>query len=317
MVEGGALHIAYPVSLYVRVGEELEVKSLCVMSDDLQHDTCFVHEVMRIIATYCEEHYPQVKDIQYFSDGCGAQYKNFKNFVNVCLHAHELSMTATWNFFATSHGKGPCDGIGGTVKRLARMESYRRVNGNYLNTFDKLYAFCEDTIHNVSFYKLTSQYMEERRPAINARWQGASTVAGTHSYHQFLPIDHETISYKQLSCDPNICGRQRFSVPLPPMQFDVGTYVAAVYDRDWYIGFLEKKDTEAMEYSISFMHPKMTSTSLHWPSRPDTCLCPVDRVLCCVSPPLFTSSAARSYKLEKKDYDNIIDKYAAYLHSIS
>ncbi len=27
----------------------------------------------------------------------------------------------TWNFFATSHGKGPCDSLGGAVKRMARQ----------------------------------------------------------------------------------------------------------------------------------------------------------------------------------------------------
>ena len=29
-------------------------------------------------------------------------------------------------FLATSHGKGPCDGIGGTVKRLATKASLQR-----------------------------------------------------------------------------------------------------------------------------------------------------------------------------------------------
>ena len=28
---------------------------------------------------------------------------------------------AVWNYFETGHGKGPCDGLGGTCKRLARQ----------------------------------------------------------------------------------------------------------------------------------------------------------------------------------------------------
>ena len=31
-------------------------------------------------------------------------------------------MDAKWNFFATTHGKFPCDGIVGTVKRLTTAE---------------------------------------------------------------------------------------------------------------------------------------------------------------------------------------------------
>jgi hypothetical protein len=57
--------------------------------------------------------------IIYFSDGCAAQYKNRKNFLNLCNHDADFGLPAEWHFFATSHGKGPCDGVGGTVKRLA------------------------------------------------------------------------------------------------------------------------------------------------------------------------------------------------------
>ena len=33
-----------------------------------------------------------------------------------------------WNFFGTSHGKSPCDGVGGATKRLARQKNLQAVN---------------------------------------------------------------------------------------------------------------------------------------------------------------------------------------------
>ena len=63
------------------------------------------------------------KKIFYFSDGAAAQYKNRKNFTNLAYHEEDYGVPAEWHFFATSHGKGPCDGIGGTVKRLATKAS--------------------------------------------------------------------------------------------------------------------------------------------------------------------------------------------------
>ena len=207
----------HPVSLYTKNGEILEHKSFCIMSDDLQHDTCFVYEVLKLITEYCRSNLPDIVEIQYFSDGCAGQYKNYKNFINLCLHKVELGLDATWNFFATSHGKGPCDGIGGSVKRLARLESLRRVAGKYLNTFDKLYEFCASDINNVAFMKITAAHMEMRRPAISARWQGGSTVPGTQSFHQFHPLNHETIAFKRLSSDVILCGKRKFSTPVPPM----------------------------------------------------------------------------------------------------
>ena len=60
---------------------------------------------------------PETKDVTYFSDGCASQYKNCKNLFNMCHHVSEFGINAKWVFFATSHGKQPCDRIAGTVKQ--------------------------------------------------------------------------------------------------------------------------------------------------------------------------------------------------------
>ena len=79
--------------------------------------TCFVHELQRMVMLFIKENLPRVKNIEYFSEGCAGQYKSFKAFLNLCHHKSDFGLDATWTFFATSHGKSPCDGIGGTVKR--------------------------------------------------------------------------------------------------------------------------------------------------------------------------------------------------------
>ena len=61
------------------------------------------------------------------SDGCPNQYKCRQNLVNLLHHEKDYGIMASWNFFATSHGKGAYDGIGGTIKREAARESLRLV----------------------------------------------------------------------------------------------------------------------------------------------------------------------------------------------
>lgn len=309
----------HPVSLYLKENEQLISKSLCIMSDDLQHDTCFVWEVQRLVTAFCQQNYPQMNAIEYFSDGCAGQYKNFKNFVNLCLHQQELDMSATWSFFATSHGKGPCDGIGGSVKRLARLESLRRER-EFLDTFDRLYKFCAENIANVKFYKISAEEMATRRPSIEARFQGGSTVPGTQSYHHFVPVDdHQTVTFKRLSSDPEICGKRRFntsSTPLPSVQFKIGDYVSVVYDREWYIGLVQTANVANQECEIIFMNPKMSQASLHWPQREDKCLCPIGDILTTVSVPEFTSPRARTYKLKQNEFDEINTKFISYIHTL-
>ena len=34
-------------------------------------------------------------------------------------HADLFGFPASWNYFEAGHGKGPCDGVGGSVKRMA------------------------------------------------------------------------------------------------------------------------------------------------------------------------------------------------------
>ena len=67
-----------------------------------------------------------IKKLIYFSDGAASHYKNYKNFANLCNHKVDFGIDAEWHFFVTSHGKGPCDGLGGTVKRLAAKSSRQR-----------------------------------------------------------------------------------------------------------------------------------------------------------------------------------------------
>ena len=67
---------------------------------------------------------PSLENIKYFSDGAAGQYKNYKNMLNLTCHNQDFDVNAEWHFFATSHGKSPCDGIGGTVKRLATSVPY-------------------------------------------------------------------------------------------------------------------------------------------------------------------------------------------------
>ena len=85
----------------------------------------------KMLIMFLKEALPfQLKQIVYFSDGAAQQYKNRKNFSNLCHHELDFSVKAEWHFSATSHGKGACDGLGGTVKHLEALAS--RDKRNYL-----------------------------------------------------------------------------------------------------------------------------------------------------------------------------------------
>ena len=108
--------ILYLVVIYYKHVNQVVEQSLCIISDDLTH-VSFVYKVMsESINIIKQKVNPEIEKVHYFSDGCDGQYKNKKLFLNLCPHEMDFNVDCVWNFFATSHGKSPCDGNGGTVK---------------------------------------------------------------------------------------------------------------------------------------------------------------------------------------------------------
>jgi len=92
-------------------------------------------------------------------------------------------------FFATSHGKGPSDGIGGTTKREATRASLQRSYHDQILTPNKLFEFIRSNLHgiNAKFVTVDDWHVEEE--FLRARFLGAKTIAGTRKLHSLVPIN--------------------------------------------------------------------------------------------------------------------------------
>ena len=79
-------------------------KSYACISNHMVHDTVTVYFFLqKLLNEYFKADFVHVYKVFYFSDGSGAQYKNFKNFTNFLLHEQDFDLKAEWHFFATSH----------------------------------------------------------------------------------------------------------------------------------------------------------------------------------------------------------------------
>ena len=47
---------------------------------------------------------PNIKTLDYFSDGCAGQYKNFKNLINFTLCHQDFGLDASWTFLQQAMG---------------------------------------------------------------------------------------------------------------------------------------------------------------------------------------------------------------------
>lgn len=83
----------------------------------------------------CDE---MIKNIYYYSEGLSAQYKNKKNFTNLCFLKDNFNVDSEWHFSAIARGKRPCDG---TLKRLAVRAILQCVYENQITTPIQMYQW--------------------------------------------------------------------------------------------------------------------------------------------------------------------------------
>lgn len=182
----------HPFVVYYRNTDQgdLEHISFCIISEYLVHDTASVHLFQKHLISYLKEKHSGMRKIYYFSDGAAGQYKNRKNFANLVHHDHDFQVSAEWNFFATSHGKSSCDGVGGTVKRLAAHAS---LQGTLITTPKELYEWAKCNIHGIRFSFTSIEEHENEAHELNSRFFSLKTVPGTRNIHCVVPMDRKIV----------------------------------------------------------------------------------------------------------------------------
>lgn len=299
----------HPVVIYYRGdNEQLEHISLCFISDDNSHDTPFIYHVQSLIVDHLRKLLPNINKLIYFSDGCGGQYKNYKNFMNLCLHKQDFGVDAEWIFFATSHGKSPCDGIGGTVKRHAAKRSLQRPLDNQILDYKAMIDVCKE-MTSIQFFDISKETMEPVRKSLLERFSRGDTVPGTRSSHHFVPVSTSKIAHKLSSEDDSYIDTHDFNLPTIPGLSEItpSTYVTCIYDSFWWVGLVRKMDKEQGDAEIDFMHPHGPRNTFNWPARDDTCYVPFKNILCVLKTP--TTSTGRTYKITDADYQNTVSAF--------
>jgi hypothetical protein len=136
------------------------------------------------------ENVPDISKMYNVSDGASAQYENKYNFINLCHHNTDFGINAEWHFFATSHGKGPCDGVGGTIKRLAARYSLQH---HQILTPAQFYSWARDHLPSIHVQCVCNSEVEQTRHRLKFTFDSTRTVVGTRQYRAFLPVSKTTL----------------------------------------------------------------------------------------------------------------------------
>jgi len=255
-----------------------------------------------IIKSVKQKH-PHIDGLIYFSDGAASQYKNRKNFSNLINHKSDFNVNAEWHFFGTSHGKSPCDGVGGTVKRLATRAS---LQGAIITTPRELYDWGKSNVSNVEMIYVDKEQVDNAAKKLRLRFQSAKTIIGTRENHCFLPNSQGALHIQRISGPEGkpgfICGEKTVT-----KTYSIGDFVCVKYDLSWYIGvILDKDDTEG-DAKIKFMSPCIPSSVFRWPEREDICYVEFANIMQRINVPA-ASPGGRTYIIDIADKNSIAKK---------
>ena len=296
---------------------------MCIISDHLKHDTVAVHAFITEVLIAVKQKYPNVKKVIYFSDGASSQYKNFKNLANLCNHYADHNLYAEWHFFATSHGKSPCDGIGGTVKRLVARASLQATVNNQILTPHDMYSWARNNIHGIEFFYVTQNQVQENaiKFKLIERFDACKTIAGIRSHHSFIPCTGNKLEMRRVSSDDiftivklgiNIV--ENIKVKWEDCQ--PGKYIACLYDANWYVGNIIDRSEEHSDVLVSFMK-RSENNVLSWPigARKDECWVPIQHIMCMISAPSAQGHRVRNYIINVDDLNKICSLFPNFVQN--
>lgn len=95
-------------------------------------------------------------------------------------------------FFATAHGKGPCDGLGGTVKQLAKRASLQMGTRQHILDPQDLFEWTCRSLPNIHFVFRTVSEYEQCQTFLDKGFLKAAAVKGTQSFHYVAPGSSKT-----------------------------------------------------------------------------------------------------------------------------
>jgi len=94
--------------------------SFCSLSDSNDHRPTAIWSHLIPVLISVREKYDDVNILHVVSDGPTTQYRNRYNFYLCTVIPQLFQFRFTWwNFSEAGHGKGPADGVGAAIKRLA------------------------------------------------------------------------------------------------------------------------------------------------------------------------------------------------------
>ncbi|KAL3880396.1 hypothetical protein ACJMK2_032640 [Sinanodonta woodiana] len=321
----------HPVVIYTKDKEDevyntiqykIKHKSQVVVSDELSHTSSTVFAIMKHVVKKVKAVLQNVEMVHYMTDSPTSQYRN-KHIFSIVAHHDTLfpGMKASWLYFEAGHGKGPCDGVGGTAKRLADIAMIFSNGGKTQENSALKYIFVPKS---KSTEDHTIQYNTKVLFKVELSNLVGKQVKGTIQVHAVIPLGEGIIAVRNTSCFCDKCFVDGQPVPACDgwtVHQMSETNIVQNSEAEQTTGHQESEQqaTKLMEcnkintdelyqvntyeYNINFM--VAGKNSFKWPAKPDKIWIPSSDVLCSLDKPIKQGKTRNMFKFSGRDLEKV------------
>lgn len=190
--------------------------STIAVSDVRDHEkkavACYTSKILEKIAES-----PTVRKVIIWTDGPSSQFKNRYIFALLAKLVAVFGLVIEWKYFATSHGKGPNDALGGTAKRTVhRVTMTRQCNVTNANTFA---AALRSTDVAMGVMVLTAEDIEDtyKNLDLGSLWNQVPPITGIINTHHVTLSAPDLVECRYYSMAPEV----RVHRVMPPGEDDI------------------------------------------------------------------------------------------------
>ncbi|WAR06284.1 LOW QUALITY PROTEIN: hypothetical protein MAR_021653, partial [Mya arenaria] len=259
-------------------------------------------KLVQYSAQRLKNEHPGISYVHYITDSPTSQYRN-KN--TMYLVANHVRLWFKRIFWEAGHGKGPCDGVGGSSKRLADLAVKRQTAviqsaedyynwGKSLANSQTKYAFVTKEECDEAYNELLAVNVKPIKECFtDGKFNASCDGWIKHTIVQQSGKTNETDMHTDIQNEPEVILDQARRVVSRP-----------IYNDYWYIGKVVKYDPsdDELPLQVSFMeHGKgKVCPTFKWPNKDDSIMMSSDDMLCSVGEPMPFGSR-KMYKVAESD----------------
>uniref|UniRef100_A0ABD2WZ08 Uncharacterized protein n=1 Tax=Trichogramma kaykai TaxID=54128 RepID=A0ABD2WZ08_9HYME len=124
-------------------------------------------------------------------------YQIRNHLANIFFHEKDFGIAVkSYNFFATSHGKSPCDALGGTVKRMVMQHCIRFFPQDQITNAHEMYEYALENIENIRALWVPNEIVKRFEKKLKNRFASTKTFPDTKTNHSYIPCEEKSMKMK-------------------------------------------------------------------------------------------------------------------------